>query len=348
MSQDKELPPADLTDEPSQPQSAEVSTPTTSKNSQTNPKKKVSNKEVSRQRPDPTFKRVIEKLVLAMSADSKATELKTKQITSPDLFVEIPLGTNTVGTVFDFFRQYTIIEFKSKNDPLTELKLMTQMGRVLYWLGDQKNIKYKQTLNVIVVAHLPPRLLNTLAQEWRLSFTKSRVGFYEAKSPPQDIVIVACDELPTEPKYAAWLLFADPSSDTWRKALLMMADYQMSELLAEAEKLYPKEYKKMDTEIEERLARLSPQEQKEYLEAFESLTLNRINRMRPEQRKKMLAMLPAEELIQAVPPEERLKGLPAEEIMRAVPAEQLGDALSKLPPEELAKILQKLQPPKQD
>lgn len=271
-----------------------------------------------RQRADPTFKRVTEKLVLAANADSKATELKNKQLTSPDLFVELPPGTNTRGTLLDFFRQYTIIEFKSRNDTFTAHKLLAHTGRVTIWQSEQLKIKPKQVLNVFVVSKLPPKLLGELARQWGYPFKRKRgrPGFYKTRVGSQDIVLVVCSELPLEPKYGAWLLFADPTTEKWREAVRMMADNQQLDLLEEAAGLYPREYKMMTTEIEERLAYLNPQEQEEYLDAVDDLAEDRLIRMQPARRLKVLSKLPTEERLKDVPTEERLKGLAAEEKKR--------------------------------
>lgn len=53
---------------------------------------------------------------------------------------------------------------------------MAQVGGVLLWLSEQG--RAKETLNVIVVAHRPPRVLKEIEQEWGISFKKSS-GFIE-------------------------------------------------------------------------------------------------------------------------------------------------------------------------
>lgn len=193
---------------------------------------------------------------------------------------------------------------------------MTQLGRVLLWLGEQKEVNPKEVLNIIVMAHRPPKLLETVEKEWGLKFEKGRQGFYQGRQPPQDVVLVACDELPIEPKYAIWLLFADAKTEAWRKAMKMMARNQLFTLLEEAEYLYPQEYEAMDLSIEEITANFTPKQKRKYLDALAALAGNHLKKLDPERLAKVLQSVPSEERLKGLPPEERVKELTPEEKRR--------------------------------
>lgn len=159
---------------------------------------------------------------------------------------------------------------------------------------------------------------------------------------------MVCEQLPLERKYAPWLLFVPPHKSKWREAVLMMAREKLSDLLIEAQRLRPKEFREMTIEAKELLEeRYPPEEREEQMAALIAMYQEDLEKFSHEQVQQLLSVLPPEERIIGLPPEEVVQALPPEEVVRALPAEQLGDALLKLPPEELAKILQKLQPPKQ-
>lgn len=112
-----------------------------------------------RQRADPTFKRLTGKEVTVAELKEKSNEFKIQEISSPDLFIEIPEGKSVKGTLFDFCRQYSIIEFKSYNDPLNREKMHNQMARVHWWAKQHKEVDVKDILNVIVSAAYPEKFL---------------------------------------------------------------------------------------------------------------------------------------------------------------------------------------------
>lgn len=330
-------------------QADEGQTATTAADTTTNGKKRK--KTEARQRPDPAFKRLLERFFEKRNIKSKATELKSKQLTSPDLLLEVPPGTNLENTVFDFFRRYTIIEFKSRNDTLTLAKFRSQLGRVHIWAGEHEEVAEHDILNLIVSARNPQSLRHTLEARG-LKFEllqKNKTGIYSLHLELQDIILIVCSELPVEPEYAELLLFADANTETWRKAMRMMADNHRLDLLEEAEKLYPKEYRTMSSEIEERLGYYTLEEMDEVEEAVKGLVEDRLKRLRPDQRVEVLARLspeerlkglPPEKIMQAVPIEERLKGVSPEERLKGLPPEE---RVKELTPEEKRRLLKQLQ-----
>lgn len=277
-----------------------------------------------RQRPDPTFKRLTERAVASAGINSKPTELKIQQASSPDLLLEIPADAKTEGTIFDFFRRYSIIEFKSRNDELDVPKFQNQLARVHWWSYAHAEVGPENILNVVVSARYPRELIKVL-DNWGTKFKLIKEGVHQARCTLQDVVIVVCEQLPVVPEYAIWLLFADPTTDTWRKTMRMFAKQGFLNLLVEASQIAPKEYNLMSTEINEILESYTPAEREQYLSDLAEFIESQIVTFRPMQVSKILS---------ALAPEERLIGLAPEE---------LGQALAKLPPEEKERILKILQ-----
>lgn len=286
-----------------------------------------------KQRPDPTFKRLTERAVVEAGINSKPNELKIQQVSSPDLLLEIPPNAKLEGTLFDFFRRYSIMEFKSRNDELNIPKFENQLARVHWWSSKHPEVGPENILNVIVSARYPREMINVVA-EWGAEFKLIKQGIYQGRCTLQDVAIVVCEQLPIIPKYAIWLLFADPTTETWRETLRMLAQEGLLNLLLEASQMAPKEYKNMSLEIEEILAEYTSEEREQYLNDLQALTKDNLTRFKLEQLSDVLSALSPEQRFVGVTPEERLKGLAPEE---------LGEALSKLPPEEKMQLLKKLQ-----
>ena len=116
------------------------------------------------------------------------------QITRADMVLGVPDPTKIIGTLFDFFRRYNIIEFKSENDQLDFEAFIKNVVRThLFWLESQaKKVKvsYRDILHVIISARLPESFFADIAQE-NIVFTttEERPWLFEAQVGLQKVVM---------------------------------------------------------------------------------------------------------------------------------------------------------------
>jgi hypothetical protein len=276
-----------------------------------------------RKRPDPLFKELLTEAAKEAGLKSEPTELQVQQTSTSDLLLTIPEGTALENTLFDFFRQANIIEFKSTNDPLDAAKFALQLGRVYFWFATQKSqsqskaragvVDFDSILNVIVSSRYPREFLKYSA-EHGCTFveTPGREWLLQTRCGWQDVAIVVCERLPLEPKYERWLMFAPASSQTWRSFIKMLVQEQNEALLRTAQILRPKEFEMMAPELEKIMEQLEAEEPEQYAnDWFEAIKM-RLARLKPNQLAQAVAELPTEQKSQALAgltPEERLAGL---------------------------------------
>ena len=126
---------------------------------------------------DPVFKELMLEEALLHELEVLAVEFA--QITRADMVLGVPDLTKIIGTLFDFFRRYNIIEFKSENDQLDfEAFIKNVVLTHLFWLESQaKKVKvsYRDILHVIISARLPESFFAEVAQE-NILFTTTRSG----------------------------------------------------------------------------------------------------------------------------------------------------------------------------
>jgi hypothetical protein len=283
-----------------------------------------------RKRPDPLFKELLAEAAREAGLKSEPTELQVQQSSTSDLLLTIPEGTALDGTLFDFFRQANIIEFKSTNDPLTTVKFALQLGRVYLWLVQQQQaqsnkakaiatiaVDFDNILNVVVSSKYPREFLKYSAERGcPFVATPEREWLLQARCGWQDVVIVVCERLPIEPKYERWLMFAPATSQTWRSFLKMLAQEQNWELLEVAKKLRPKEFKLMSPELEKYFEELRAEEPELYDKKWweiVNLPLPDPKYLKPEQLAQLMSKLAPEERTIGLTPEERTIGLTPEE-----------------------------------
>jgi hypothetical protein len=265
-----------------------------------------------RKRPDPLFKKLLAEAAKEAGLSSEPTELQIQQTSTSDLLLTIPEGTVLENTLFDFFRQANIIEFKSTNDSLDAAKFALQLGRVYFWFATQKNqskaaeVTFESILNVVVSSKYPREFLKYSAKRGcTFVETPGREWLLQARCGWQDVAIVVCERLPIEPKYERWLMFAPASSHTWRNFLKMLAQEQNWSLLKMAQNMRPKEFGIMSPELEKIFAELEAAEPERYSEDWFEAIKMRFPKLKPIQKAQLLADLS---------PQERLAGLSPEEL----------------------------------
>lgn len=280
--------------------------------------------EESGERPDPIFKEVMAKALRSVALGTETSEMRVKQSTTADLLITIPPGSKLENTMFDFFRPTNVLEFKSARDRLTIKNFSAQMGRVYMW-HEQTGTPYSDLLNIVVTAYTPQEVLDFSTErgsvfkqvgdrEWLL---EGRVGW-------QDVAIVLCGKLPIEPRYAPWLLFASPRSDTWHEFLKMVANNRDFDMLREAAKLNPNEIKRevrsMSSDLRKIINEFSPAE---------------FTRLRTEWKEALPFWLDylsddLGDVLDVVPPEKRLAGLKPEDVLRGLKPEEKQQLLKLL------------------
>ena len=230
-------------------------------------------------------------------------------------------------TIFDFFSDSDVLEFKSTNDPLDKESFHTQVGRVEFWASKNPEFGIERVLNVIVSASFPREFFNySAARGCVFRPTEGRERLWRARYGWQDIAVVICERLPIEPRYADWLLFAPPTTETWHQTLRMLAAQHNWELLTEALNINPKEFERMSTEIENLYDEMSPKERGRIMQEWFEVIQKKVTEYRKNDPAKAAAIL------NEYPASERLSGLK--------PEERIGD-LDEAGQEELLKLLQK-------
>jgi MgtE intracellular N domain len=284
--------------------------------------------EVPQKRPDPAFKQVLTEEAKKLGLKRGPTELQIAQTTSSDMLLLVPAQTKLNNTLFEFFRAVNIIEFKSANDPLTLQTLKIQLARLYLLLAENQDYEFETTLNIIVSARYPKEVFSYCTSKGYEFKPEANKGWlYRANVGLQDVAVVVCDELPLEPLYLDWLIFAAADGEIWRKAILLAVKEGNLEILKLAREMHPKEYEAMGSTINLLFDQYSPQERerlkRDWFDVIKEV-LPKMSREEPENLKYVLSGLEPEFLAQA------LSGLEPKD---------LAQILNQLPPEQLSQVL---------
>jgi hypothetical protein len=114
-----------------------------------------------------------------------------------------------------------------------------------------------------------------------------------------------CEQLPLEPLYLNWLVFAAADSETWRQAVLLAVKEPRLEILNLARAMHLKEYEAMGSQINLLFDQYSPQERerlkRDWLDMLK-VELPRLAREDPDEMDEVLL-----EYLSQLPPEKREK-----------------------------------------
>jgi hypothetical protein len=180
------------------------------------------------------------------------SDTEFQHITRADLVIEVPKEVDTTGTVFDFCFPFTVLEFKSENDPFNAREFVINQVRTAILFVQSKETDYSQFLNTYVLARYPKDFLDNAPQNG-IVFTLdnkrpwlrwARVGF-------QNIALIICRDLPVERRFYRWLLFAPSDGKKWAEFIRKLRVEGEEELLELAEQLRPKEFRMMKLNREE-------------------------------------------------------------------------------------------------
>ena len=292
-------------------------------------------------RPDPLFKKFMTDAALQARLEKGPTELQVAQTTSSDMLLTIPKGAAVADTLFDFFRPTNVIEFKSASDSLNQHSFGVQLARVYLYLDQNRAVKHRQILNVIVSARFPREFFKFSVSEG-ITFEpdRQREWLYRARVGYQEVVVVVCEQLPLDLRYGIWLIFAAPTTQKWRDFLKLAArehNWTLLEAARDMRDMRPKEFNAMNQELKAIFEEYGPKEQARLRADWWEVIKDRLPGMsneEPEELTKLLTEFKPEVLGNA---------------LSNLSPEKLGNALSSLSPVEKAKLIKLLSeetPPK--
>ncbi len=299
--------------------------------------------ELAQDRADPVFKELMLEEALLHELEVLAVEFA--QITRADMVLGVPDLTKIIGTLFDFFRRYNIIEFKSENDQLDFEAFIKNVVRThLFWLesqGKKEKVSYRDILHVIISARLPEGFFAEIAQE-NIIFTTTteRPWLFEAQVGLQKVVIVVCRNLPIEEKFLRWLVFAPSNTKKWKDLIVALLRQGGMTWLKRMERLKPREFGEYmaSRDILELMAAgvYAPEVVKEYNEdmvAGAGFLIQAIRERYPQGMRDVLSQFTPEERLVGLNLEERLIGLKPQELVSGLTDEQRQEMLRLLSPQ---------------
>ena len=304
---------------------------------------------------DPFFKKVTRAIGEFNGLQAQPTELNYTP--RADLILSVPPGVSLETTLFDFFAQVNVVEFKGENDRFDYREYVRNEIRTDMSFLDGDEADMGNYLNVFVLSRLPIAFLRFAATE-NVHFvnTPDRPWLYRASVGFQKVALVICRLLPLEPRYYPWLAFAPFGSLAWREYFWQIVRENNQIYLDLARDVYPQEVDKMMTqeEFQAKLAAIlndpanknvgrkrNPlfnammafeeveQDTPEDVDAFVAATLKpaqRLKGLKPEER---LEGLKPEERLEGLKPEERLEGLTPEEeatLLKLLQQKQQGES----------------------
>ena len=220
-------------------------------------------------RADPTFKRITE--YRAQSVGVRVIGADLPQIITADLVLEIPVQVRLEDTLFNFLVgfDYAVLDFKGQSDNLDMPKFQLNVGRTALFCSRHPQTPSSRVLNLIVSSRYPADFLKEAGET--LTNSAERPWLWRNQSFYQQVAIVVCRDLPLEPRYYEWLIFAPAGGNVWKEFVRLLIREEQSDLLDVVKKMRPKEFEAMRLDI---LSGYDPQEKKrleeEYLQLLES------------------------------------------------------------------------------
>ena len=144
-------------------------------------------------------------------------------------------------------------------------------------------------------------MITNLSQSWAASWLRRcYIGL-------QEVVIVICNLLPVEPRYADWLIFTPTDQPKWREAVRMFARERNWRLLDMARDLNKTRFAKMDAELKEIFLTYGSEDREQFIkeqrEAYDAMTFS-MKQNDPEGWKEALTKLEPEELAESLSSEQ--------------------------------------------
>ena len=120
--------------------------------------------------------------------------------------------------IFNYFKKYNILEFKSLNDPLDIVLLIKYLGQLLWWLyarrkdakeGKGHLISLKDVTLTIVTVREPREVLKELRYVLGNQLNLRYHGHYQWHVMGVEAHLVVINQLPVTHEHYAWLSFAE-------------------------------------------------------------------------------------------------------------------------------------------
>ena len=218
-------------------------------------------------------------------------------------------------TIFNYFRVHNQIEFKGKEDPLTQSGYHLIRGRSYLYLGE-KNISSSVMTVTIISARQPRKLL--YHSHLDVSWESESAGHYRS-TDHFPVNLFVCNELELVPKNYPLLLFAT-SKEKFRQFVERIVGEEDITYIYYASRIEPE----LTKEILDMAGKQSLYE-KQLQRIVESMGTDLLKKMTPEERMDGLTVservqgLTVDERVQGLTVDERLAGLSQEDLQNLEP-----------------------------
>jgi hypothetical protein len=225
-------------------------------------------------RPDPVFKHVT--LGLAQELGLRVDNTEFPQTFRADLILGVPPDRKKAlrKTLFEFFRDFNVIEYKSQGDLLDKDGYLTNEIRTALLILKNPEATHENTLNVIVSSRYPQDFFDYMEEKkYKFKSTKSKPWLYRCRVGLQEVRVIVCRDLPFERKYYRWLIFVPSDNPKWQEFVKILFKEREEFYLDLLRQMRPKEYyMTIETlNIDELVSELSPEEQAERRQDLENV-----------------------------------------------------------------------------
>ncbi|MFN8492603.1 MAG: hypothetical protein U0350_33690 [Caldilineaceae bacterium] len=270
-------------------------------------------KEEPRRQIDPIFKQVMVNEFTGYQA-ALQTEVEVSRLPRTiDVLITVDaqeaLQRVRTETSFSYFLRCNQVEFKGREDPLTNAGFHLINGRTQLYLGEQGVTVHEMTVTIICASK--PRSVFAYTGQFQ-PFHSIEAGYYKNEDHPA-VHLIVINELPIIPKHYPLLLFAS-SERKFRQFL--------EQLLAQGDITYLR----YAYEVRPKLTK-------------EVFTMAGLSATLSQEDLKFMAQDVGRELMAFLPPEERLAGISIDELLQAINA---GVLLQELTPEHRTMLLELL------
>ncbi len=263
-------------------------------------------------RADPAFKLITNQIAQELSLKVIGAELP--QTLTADLVLEIPsdISPKLEDSLFSFLigYEYAVIEFKGQNDRFTLPKFLTNLARIALFCLKRPEVEVGKVLNLFVCSRYPQEILglaNPTPEQASFRNTAQEPWVWRASFFFQEIMIVICRDLPLEPRYYQWLLFAPADTQKWREFVKTALREGRRDLVASLRSLRPKEFNEMQIDVNEILSQLDPKERKRLNKDWAEVMEEKLPEMANEEPDELLELF--DNFLSKITPTQRIRFL---------------------------------------
>jgi len=230
-------------------------------------------------RPDPAFSYIMNMLVKGLKLETLDTKLPQTLIADSIIAVPPERELDLEASVLDFLKAFNVFEFKGEHDTFDEMEFIKNRIRTDLIFLENEAATFENLLNVVVTARWPTRFFSYMLERgYKFEPVLGRSWLRRCYVGLQEVIIVICNLLPVEPRYADWVIFTPADQPNWREAVRMFARERNWELLDMARDLNKTRFAKMDAELKEIFLTYGSEDRERFLkeqrEAYEVMTFN--------------------------------------------------------------------------